>query len=225
MKTLIKSSLTFLKKLDVQRYLFSKDALAIFFFISLLSFSYCLFSLYKFNTSKKQIKGQLESIYANIKNIACDNATKEEYGQILKGADSRYLFHSIESRHPFLRESELLEEVLSFSAFKTNKAIQNRLNELRKSDQQFILVKKNSKNLFPVCEVLYALKAPLYVNTSDVKGLLSRIEGVNIEEEKPLRGRPDLFFKRFELKKGQDKEGQEQYELFFEILSREKGSS
>jgi hypothetical protein len=178
--------------------------------LSLIAFSFLAFRLYEIREERSDLQSQLEVIEEKISRIMEDESYRSALISYLDQSDPNYLASHLESRHAFYKNAKFLKEIQSVNDFR---AVEDRILELEKEENAFSLTKVSSAKISPFCQNVYALRSPLTCAPSDVKAILSIIEGVPIEDYTPPKGRPDLCFKVFRMKKDQ---------IYFEIIAKER---
>jgi hypothetical protein len=194
----------------LEKQLFSRNAVAFIVLLSLIAFSFLAFRLYEIREERSDLQSQLEVIEEKISRIMEDESYRSALISYLDQSDPNYLASHLESRHAFYKNAKFLKEIQSVNDFR---AVEDRILELEKEENAFSLTKVSSAKISPFCQNVYALRSPLTCAPSDVKAILSIIEGVPIEDYTPPKGRPDLCFKVFRMKKDQ---------IYFEIIAKER---
>ncbi|MCF7852137.1 MAG: hypothetical protein K9M07_02730 [Simkaniaceae bacterium] len=150
-----------------------------------------------------------------------ENEIKTKYEHFLESTDSRYLSIAIEKHIPFESELQFLEDVTSFTAFKGYRPILEKMASFMNGIDLFKINEENKIKVGGFSEISGHLKKPVLINTSDLKRLLVAIEGGGIDDLHPYRGRPDLFFKHFALKRCKDSFHEDAYEIDFTLIKRD----
>lgn len=210
--------------LPKQSMYFSQDVLTGLVLIVLLLSTFVGWKIYQHIEEAQIVQSELEEFAFKIGSICEDNLNRKVLNRQLIQSDPRYIHHAIEMYLPFSSEVELYEDILSFSAFKGFKPLRRKLKKLQQGKGNLKLSPVYREEVKPFDESIYALKSSTFVNESDIKSLLARVEGRRIEQWIPLRGRPDLYFKKFTIEKNQEGKSREEYNLFFEILKRDRTS-
>ncbi len=204
------------------KWFFSQDLLLISLLVICLGLGGVFWNFYLFEGEKEAFESELSSLEMTLKRIETDNENKKLFEKDLFSSDPRYLQYAIESHLPFNNEYLLFEDILSFSAFKGFKALKKRLDLLGDGKNQFRMSLVQKGIVAPLHESILSMKGPVGINTSDMKLILARVEGRQIEEHLPLDGRPQLYFKKFHLDRSHDRDSREEYQVYFEVLKRDR---
>jgi hypothetical protein len=209
LKTTLKS-IFFLVNDWIDKQLFSKNTLASLVLLFLIAFSFLGFRLYEIRESRLELESELAEVEDKIVRIIKDDSYRKALASYLDQSDPNYLASHVESRHAFYKNAKFLKEIQAVNGFR---AVEDRILQLEKPENAFSLVKVSSAKISPFCENIYALKSPLVCAPSDIKAILAIVEGAVVEDYEPAKGRPDLCFKVFRMKKDQ---------IYFEIIAKER---
>jgi hypothetical protein len=185
-----------------------------------------LFFVFSHLNSQKKLQSKLNEHLSSLLQDVTAQQNRELYNHITKktfqGKDQFYLNKELESLQVLEGESEELKKILKTSFHPDEEAIRRRLHFLS-SGQNAISFSEGGEKRFSFCqETTSTLAHPVEVNVSDIKKILSRIEGVEIGGEKPKDSRPHLIVSEFRLHK---KEGflHETFVLNLQVIRREYG--
>jgi hypothetical protein len=195
------------------------------FYILVLAFI-PLFLVLSHLNSQKTLQSKLNFHLSSLLQDVTAQQNRELYNHITKktfqGKDQFYLNKELESLQVLEGESEELKKILKNSFHPDEEAIRRRLHFLSSGQNAISFTEGQEKHFSNCQETLVSLAHPIEVNVSDIKKILSRIEGVEIGDQKPKESRPHLIISEFRLQK---KEGflHETFALNLQVIKREYG--
>jgi len=120
---------------------------------------------------------------------------------IFQNKEKMYLTKEIESITPLHEEAESLQKFSSCGFHPEDEAIRKRIQFLTSNENKLVFTEGQEKRFGGFSETLCSLAHPIEVNLSDLKKIISRIEGVTVAPEKPSESRPQLIISEFRLDK------------------------
>lgn len=146
-------------------------------------------------------------------NISVMNAFRE--------ADHFYIDKHLETLVFLDPEMEALQKIVNHKNFPGDPAIKKRLEHLSGS-QNSLNFTEGVVQSFPFYqETMETLTHPVELNVTDLKNLLSKIEGVEIGDFKPLANRPQLLVMDFKIDRKRHADNNETFVLDMKLLKRE----
>lgn len=169
------------------------------------------------NSSLAFVENIQTQAYLNDKRQAVNVAIIEHY----RDADKFYIDKNLETLTFLEPEIRGLTKVVDNKNFAGDEKIYKRLEFLTSAENR-LLFSEGPAEVYPhFQESTAALAHAVQINISDLKKILSLIEGVDIEEFKPGLGRPQMLITDFELSKKQINEGNDVLSLNMKVLKRE----
>lgn len=146
-------------------------------------------------------------------NISVMNAFRE--------ADHFYIDKHLETLVFLDPEIEALQKIVNHKNFPGDPAVKKRL-ELLSGSQNSLNFTEGVVQSFPFYqETMETLTHPVELNVSDLKNLLSKVEGVAIGDFKPLANRPQLLVMDFKIDRKKHADNNETFVLDMKLLKRE----
>lgn len=133
--------------------------------------------------------------------------------------DHYYIDHVLEPMTFLKPEVEALKLVYGHSAFESCDNVKKRLEILTQGSNQLIFSEGSREIKDGIEEVEFNQGRPVEINTTDLKTILTAIEGIPLEDMAPLKGRPQLVIRSFHLNKETFAE-RETYLLTMQLIRR-----
>lgn len=173
-------------------------------------------------------KGQIEDLQNSLENIQHQAFIKEKKQALnlavrnhFREADHFYIDKYLETLVFLESEIEQLQKIVQDKNFADDDRIKKRL-ELLTSQANSLVFSEGVVQAFPYFqETLETLVHPVEVDAVDIQAILSRIEGVKINEFTPGPFRPQLMITEFKLDKKKVNDKNEVYLLNLKLLKRE----
>lgn len=137
-----------------------------------------------------------------------------------RDTDHFYIDKQLETIHPLQGEIELLSKVLAHGYHPDEEQIKRRVMQLTNGQNNLSVVEGSVKTHADFQETQESLAHPVEVDLKDLKTIISRLEGVSLDDEEPVPGRPHLIITEMKVEK---KRGiaQEIYYLDLKFIKRE----
>ncbi len=166
------------------------------------------------------VDSDLEWLEDNALSIAREEAPNEALASNYAGADRFYLVKHLESLELLQDEVQMLQQTLENQGIASQDIIEKRLNFLL--HENHILLSEGSRQNYPSFqEVTEGFQKPVEVNISDLKHILSLIEGVALTDRDLPDGAPQLIITDFRLEKKKGSANQENLQLNLKLVKRE----
>ncbi|GAB4226546.1 MAG: hypothetical protein Tsb0021_02630 [Chlamydiales bacterium] len=199
----------------------SPSRLMIYFI--LLSFIPIIFIGYRFlehQTSIRRLHEKIESVkelhHLKEARQAVNLSVKEHY----LNADHFYIDKHVETIELLSQEKENLRKILDQQHLVENEAAKKRLDYLEVSNR--ISFSEGIVQSYPYFhETTETLIKPIEANQEDVSLILSRIEGVEMNEFQPGPNRPQLIVTDFRLEKKSTGDRNQVFQINMKLLKRE----
>lgn len=138
-----------------------------------------------------------------------------------KDADHFYIDKHLETLTFLEPEIESLQKLVSSNHYIENEAIRKRLEWLTSSTNTLAFSEGVVQSYPTFQETTETLVHPVETDLSDVRKILSRIEGIQIGPYLPIPNRPQLIILEFKLDKKEITEKNEVFTLNLKLLKRE----
>lgn len=189
------------------------------YLLYLILFFFLIFFIIHRGEEFKELERQLEQLnlrMGQVKELQKDrNIFVRDYGEV----DPLFLKHVLE-RMVFLKtEVEPLKLICSHPAFEACDNMKKRLSQLTEGENLFSFSEENRNAEASIEEIELRQHHPVEINASDLKSILSAIEGVSMGEAKPPNGRPQFIVRHCNLKKKKLAE-RETYLLEMQLIKR-----
>lgn len=173
-------------------------------------------------------KSQLNDLESTLENIQYQSFNKEKkqalnmmVRQHFHDADHFYIDKHLETLVFLEPEIEMLQKIVNEKNFADDERIKRRL-EFLTSQSNSLVFSEGVVQTFPLFqETVETLVHPVEINTSDLKKILSAIEGIEIGGHLPKEQRPQLLVLEFKLDKKKVHEKNEVFTLNMKLLKRE----
>lgn len=193
-------------------YLFALGLLPIIFLA--YSFFASLEQIHELNSSLQNI----EFLARQVENKQAANlATIEHY----RNADHFYIDKNLETLEFLQPEIAGLKKVMEDPNFIEDDGTRKRLAFLTSKQNKLSFAESNVQSSPHFQEVTETLLNPVEVSSSDLKNILSLIEGQEIDGFKPAPNRPQLILTDFKLEKKATHDHNEVFILNMKLLKRE----
>jgi len=148
-------------------------------------------------------------------------ASNKKVRAYFKDADHFYIDKELETLSFLEPEIEVLQKIVSQKNFPDDEGIKKRLEFLKGSGNDLVFNEGVVQNYGPFQEVLETQAHAVEINLSDLKKILSRIEGIEIADNEILHNRPQLLILDLKLDKKTSPDKNETYQLSMKLLKRE----
>jgi hypothetical protein len=178
---------------------------------------------YKIYSEKQRIK-ELKQSLENVQHQVVVTEKKQGTNLAVKAhflnTDHFYIDKHIESIPLLQKEIKSLKKVLNQQHLIENEAAKKRLEYLLNNNH--ISFSEGVVQSYPYFhETTETLSKPVEVNIHDINVILSRIEGIEINDNKPISSRPQLIITDFKLDKKKTGDNNEVFLLNMKLLKRE----
>lgn len=171
---------------------------------------------------------RIDSIAQNLENVqdtaekvgrkqAANIATQTKY----RDSDHFYIDKNLETLHFLETELDELKKLTTNPNYIEDEATRKRYDFLNSKQNQLTFTESNVQTTPFFTEVTETLLHPVEVNVSDLKKILSIIEGKEIDGFKPPPQRPQLQILELKLDKKTIRENNEVFDLNMKVLKRE----
>lgn len=189
--------------------------------LGLLPLLFVIFPLFEENELVDTLQNNLESIRYNALVKEKRQATNLAIRAHFHDADHFYIDKQLETLVFLEPEIEQLERLHEDKNFSSNEAIKRRL-EFLTGHANAMTFSEGIVTSYPLFqETTETLVHPVEVDATDIKKILSRVEGVKIGEFSPSSDRPQLIITEFNLDKKEVADNNEVYLLDMKLLKRE----
>ncbi len=177
-----------------------------------------------FVTKNDEIE-QLERNLQKIQVIAMQREQKQALNLIVrehfKGSDPLYIDKHLETLTFITPELENLRVLLNNTYFAGDEIVRQRFNYLTGSENRLLFVEGAVQNYPYFKETIANLARSVEVSLEDLKKILSLIEGVEINGNKPEKNRPQFIITDFKLDKKEATKDNFVFVLNLKLLKRE----
>ncbi len=191
----------------------------LFYLLVLIPFGFLLIHIMHRSDELEELESHIDRLaiqMERVKEIQKDrNAFMNQYGEV----DHYFIDHAVESMVLLKPEVDTLKLVYSHPAFQSCENVKKRLERLTKGKNRIIFSEGNREVIKGVEEVELSQGHPVEINISDLRNILSSVEGVRIGNEEPPIGRPQFVVRRFNLNKKKLDE-RETYLLEMQLIKR-----
>lgn len=190
------------------------------FGIYLLAFLPTLFLAFAILHQKEEfeeIQGRIDCLAIKMERFKEIQKDKNTFLKTYQFIDPYYVDHALESMRFLQPEMEALKLVMHTPPFETCTEMKQRFLTLEKNTLMFSEGTRKASGKLE--EVELTQKRPVELNIHDLKNLLSKIEGIEIDDEKVPEGRPQMIIKDFVLNKKKLAE-RETYQLEMQLIKR-----
>jgi len=167
----------------------------------------------------------VENSIQNLKLFAFEKEKKQSVNKAVRShfseADHFYIDKNLENLRFLLPEIENLEEIIRNPHFTEDEGVRKRLEFLTSPQNKLRFTESGVQSTAYFQEVIETLAHPVEVNSTDLKQILSLVEGIEIDTYKPLEGRPQLIILDFKLDKKSGGQNNDVFELNMKLLKRE----
>ncbi|MCI5051674.1 MAG: hypothetical protein MRY21_00890 [Simkaniaceae bacterium] len=157
---------------------------------------------------------ELVSLETLASKMVSENERRAYFREKFGSADPNYLTHQVESLTPLKAEVDLLTRIGKMPSFQGFEPITKRLQFLTLGKNQPLFEEIDRRKSEGFVEVESRFIHPVTVDLNDLSAFLTRVEGSH-------RYRPQMFFKKFEIKRDTIAKDRESYQLNMEVLTRE----
>lgn len=183
------------------------------------------FALLAFNLmSQLNSVSSIESMIANVRETAHTKEMKQAVNSAVKNnfrdADHFYIDKQIETLVFLEPEIESLQKVISNKNFPDDENIKKRLEFLTGGNNMVFTEGVVQSNPY-FQETTETLVHPVEVNVKDISAILSKIEGIEMDDQTPGPNRPQLIILEFKLDKKHVTEKNDVFVLNLKLLKRE----
>lgn len=192
--------------------------------LSLFVFSFCAL-ISSFNRKRSEIAYKQElvdSLAFRASKASYERGDQDLFIREFQGADP-YYFEQVLETTPFLvKEIEALKSIKAHPAFEKWQNIDERLKFLESKANRLQFSESVRRSHDPLIEESEAhLIHPIELDRSDLKHLMTLIEGIKTDSYEPSLHRPQLLFKKFDLKRGKAFSSKEVYTVDMQVIKRE----
>lgn len=184
-------------------------------FIPLVFYLFNIFSSMQRISSLNHQLSFLEEQLLHKKNKRSINSSIEYH---FKNADKQYIDNTLEKLSLLESQKKAFISILNNPNFTGDDTVKKRVEFLEGKDNKIVFTETSVQNLQGVKETIETLSHPVEIDLSDLKKILSIVEGApSAHEENP----PQLFFLDFSLTRKNISEKTDNYILNMKLLKRE----
>lgn len=183
----------------------------------LLAFFYFISQLNKVNTLSNQI--QYIRMFASERDKK--QAVNIAVGNNFREADHFYIDKHLETLSFLEAEIESLQKVTTNKSYPDDENIKKRLEFLTSSENDLVFTEGVVQSTPIFQETTETLVHPVEVNVNDIRALLAKVEGTEIQDEIPGENRPQLIILDFKIEKKNLTDRNEVFLLNLKLLKRE----
>jgi len=188
--------------------------------LGILPLCFVLFELWNANRQLDDLTlaiGEVEAHYRSYKNRQASNlAVMEHY----RDADHFYIDKHLETIKLLKPEVEALQSIVNHKNFAGDPVIKKRLDFL--IEHNHLVFTEGVVQSYPhYQEVTETLMSPVEVNIRDIKKIIARTEGVEIDAFSPGPNRPHLIIVDYKLDKKRHPNENEVFVMDMKVLKRE----
>lgn len=170
----------------------------------------------------------LENIQRSIEGVqflALQKEKKQSVNKLVRArfadADHFYIDKHLESLSFLNSEVQNLEEISNHPNFTEDEGVRNRLEFLTGEQNRLHFAEGGLQSTPLFQEVVETAAHPVQIDATDLKKILSLVEGVPFDGIEPVAGRPQLMFLDFKLEKKGNGQNREVFLLNMKLLKRE----
>lgn len=198
----------------------SKGVIIGFYIVCLLPFILTILAAKRKSCRFEKLSEQVSRMGLHIEEFLDRQKDRNGFFERYKNVDRRYLDRVMETATFLKPEVDLLKTVCEHPAFESCDSVKKRLSFLTNGENALAFVEGHLRHKNCINEIDIKQKHPIEINHEDLKHLLSLIEGVTIGDYHPLSLPPQLFFRRFILRRNGDAK-KETFLLEMELMKRE----
>ena len=219
MKMNMKLLFSFVHKFDTKLSLQKIGLIGGGYFLAIVPFIFLLFHLSQRFTHFEELEGCVDRLAIRLERVKQTQKDRNAFMNQYEEVDHYYIDHVLEPMAFLKPEVDALKLVYSHAAFQSCENVKNRLEKLTEGGNRLMFSEGNREVINGIEEVELSQTRPVEMNTSDLKAVLSGVEGVQIGNELPANGRPQLVIRRFRLNKKKLAE-RETYLLEMQLVKR-----
>ena len=219
MKMNMKLPFLFKPNFDVKLNLQKIGVVVGYYFLSLVPFVFFLIHLNHRMHHLEELEEAVDRLAIRMEQVKQTQKNRNAFMNQYKEVDHYYIDHILEPMVLLKPEVDALKLVYSHSAFQSCENVKNRLEKLTKGGNRLIFSEGNRDVKNGIEEVELTQSRPVEINTSDIKMILSAVEGIPIGNELSPKGRPQLVILGFHLNKKKLSE-RETYLLEMQLVKR-----
>ena len=206
---------------DCGRFFFSKIKPFFFFLFLLLPLLAVFFLLFNENTRIEEVEDRFFAAAEKGKAALDRKAKKERFLRLYSNADPYFLDHQIESLSFLETETRQIESWLKHPALLKKEPFEERLSFLQSGLNQLHFVEESLRTTNRIKETDEKLRHPVQMDENDLQKTLALIEDLQIGNDLPLKGSPQLIVKELRAKKITTPLESEVFEVEIDLLKRE----
>ena len=176
-----------------------------------LPFLLIFYSTYQRYQILMQEQGRITSLEIKAKKTALVRSRADSFIKQLQVADKNFIKNRLESLFFLQKERKTLESFLKVAVLKESASLLERQKQLDENGLRFEEEKAHQKE--HIQEIIYALKRPVEVDTSDLETLLNTIENPFFSHQ-----RHQLILQTFTLKRKNISNNYQLFECDFKLL-------
>lgn len=192
-----------------------------FMLLCLLPFLGVLVNFYSEKDKLDTLESQLEDVQFKAMTKLKRQSTNLKVRNHFKDADHFYIDKHVETLSFLEPEIDALQKIVSHKNFPDDESIKKRLDHLTGPGNALVFTEGVVQTLPYFQETTETQTHPVEVDVQDIRKILARIEGVNMEKYKPGPHRPQLIITDFKLDKKKLNERSEVYILNMKLIKRE----
>jgi hypothetical protein len=195
----MKLPFSFKPNFDAKLNLQKMGVIAGSYLLALIAFVFLLIHLSHQMNHLEELEGYVDRLGIRMERVKQTQKDRTAFMNQYEEVDHYYIDHVLEPMVLLKPEVDALKLVYSHSAFQSCENVKNRLEKLTKGGNRIIFSEGTRDVKNGIEEVELSQSRPVEINGTDLKAILSAVEGVSIGNELPPNGRPQLFVRGFHL--------------------------
>lgn len=175
--------------------------------------------------NKKKVLDELDQQLLHVQQLVLTREQKQSTNMAVwehfRNADHYYIDKNLETLTFLEPEIQVLQNLVDNKYFAGDETVKKRLDFLTGPNNTILFSEGNIQSYPFFQETTDTLSRPVEVNLSDMKKLLSLIEGVKIGSFEPKEGRPQFIVLDFKIDKKEVTDKNEVFVLNLKMLKRE----
>ncbi|MBA2727263.1 MAG: hypothetical protein H0U49_03710 [Parachlamydiaceae bacterium] len=168
-----------------------------------------------------QLETSLQILQSKVVQKEKKQASNIALANYYRKADHFYIDKNLEKLHLLEPETEALKKISENPNFADNEIVRKRLEFLNGPLNRISFNESAVQSTPQFQEVVELLAHPVEVNQSDIRKILSLVEGVEFTSAKPVTEKPQLILLEFKFDKKSSSDKNEIYVLNMKLLKRE----
>jgi hypothetical protein len=169
----------------------------------------------------EQLETSLQILQSKVVQKEKKQATNVALANFYRKADHFYIDKNLEKLHLLEPEVEALKKISENPNFADNDTVRKRLEFLSGPQNHISFTESAVQSTPQFQEVVEVLAHPVEVNQSDIRKILSLVEGVEFSSAKPVPVKPQLILLEFKIDKKSGNDKNEIFVLNMKLLKRE----